>query len=209
MLKYEKIVVGEMAINCYLVWSENKETVVVDPGDEGVEVAQRINDLGLTPTAIWLTHGHFDHLMGIADLKLIYNIPVFMDKKDNFLLMRAGKTAGYFLNGGDKPPMGMIEEIVTSEPENLCLGEEKVRVIPLPGHTPGGIGYFLPKTGWLFAGDTIFEDGGVGRSDLGYADKKQLEQSIGKILKLGDEVLVLPGHGETFYLGDWRKFRQI
>jgi hydroxyacylglutathione hydrolase len=96
MTNYRKIVVGELQTNCYLFWNTKKEAVIIDPGDEGTEIAQEINTLGLTPKIICLTHGHFDHLMGVAELQLIYKIPLFASNLDQFLTDRAAKTAEYY-----------------------------------------------------------------------------------------------------------------
>ena len=66
---------GEMGTNCYLVWAEDKTAIIIDPGDEGVEIAQIVDQMGLKPMAILLTHGHFDHILGVLDLQLITKLP--------------------------------------------------------------------------------------------------------------------------------------
>src|SRR3990167_8266378 len=96
--KYKGLTVGEMAANCYLLWvTDSRRAVVIDPGDEGWEIAEEIQRLGLMPEAILATHGHFDHVMAAVDLKLIFSIPFFCSSRDKFLLQRQERTAEFFL----------------------------------------------------------------------------------------------------------------
>lgn len=196
MLYFRKLVVGEMMTNCYLLWSENKSCVVIDPGDEGTEIAQVINELQLKPMMILLTHGHFDHILGVIDLQLIYNIPIAMGKEDVFLVDRAGETAGYFLKRNVKIPK--IKSISENLPEikTIKLEDEIIKVIKSPGHTPGGVSFYAPKSKLLFTGDTVFANGLRGETDHEYSSKKLLFRSICNLLKLPDETVMLPGHGE-------------
>ncbi len=199
MLKYETLVVGEMATNCYLVWSEDKSAVVIDPGDEGTEIAQRINELGLKPMAILLTHGHFDHVLGVIDLKLIYQIPVAMGKDDIFLVERAEKSAEYFLKKKMNKIKVKISQISTKEIKELRLGSEVIEVVKTPGHTPGGVCFYCPEEGWLFDGDMLFAEG-QGETTHEYSSKSEMTKSIQKILNFPNGTLILPGHGESFII---------
>ena len=192
MLKYETLVVGEMGTNCYLVWNIDKTTVIIDPGDEGTEIAQRVNELGLKPMAILLTHGHFDHVLGALDLKLIFNIPVMMDQKDNFLMIRSEKTAGYFLKRKTGKP--------TVETEAIKLNFKDIKVIKTPGHTPGSVCFYCPKEGWLFDGDILFADNFLGETNHQYSVKNDFNESVKMILNLPKGTLVLPGHGDSFII---------
>jgi len=199
MLNYCKLIVGELGTNCYLVYSPDKTAVIIDPGDEGVEIAQVINEMGLKPMMILLTHGHFDHILGVMDLQLIYKIPVAMGKEDIFLVNRSQETAQYFLKKKIVAPK--IKTILTGfkNIKNIMLGDEKILVIKTPGHTPGGVSFYAKKSGLLFCGDTIFADG-VGDTSHQYSSKIDLEKSINKLLKLDGQVMVMPGHGEKISL---------
>lgn len=91
MLKYEKLVVGEMRTNCYWLWKEEtKEVIIIDPGDEGVEIAQLINERQLKPKMIVATHSHRDHTGGINELKLIFEIPAYIENMETNLLIDWG-----------------------------------------------------------------------------------------------------------------------
>lgn len=199
MLNYTRIIVGEMGTNCYLVWSSDKTAVIIDPGDEGVEIAQAINEMGLKPTTILLTHGHFDHILGVLDLQLIFKIPVAMGKEDIFLVNRAKETAKYFLKKEIKMPKIISTNSQIKDIKNIKLGNETIEVIKTPGHTPGSVCFYAKKSGLLFAGDTIFASG-VGDTRYEYSSKKDLDTSLDKIMALPDKVTVLPGHGQEINL---------
>jgi hydroxyacylglutathione hydrolase len=201
MLKYEKLVVGELSTNCYLVWSEEKSAVIIDPGDEGVEIAQRINELGLRPMAILLTHGHFDHILGAIELKLIFKIRIALSQEDAFLVERAAETAAYFLKREIKPIKIRQSTNFTQQIETIRLGGETIKVIKTPGHTPGGVCFYYKKEGWLFTGDTLFAEGLQGETTHTYSSSEQLLKSVKALLKLPKETLVLPGHGEETTIG--------
>ena len=197
MLQYQKLVVGQLATNCYLLWEEkSKETTIIDPADDGVAISEEIEKLELKPVAIWATHGHFDHLLGALDLKLIYNIPFYCSSKDQFLLERQKETAKFFLGRAIEIPNFKKIDINLDKVDELGLGEEKIEVIKTPGHTPGSISFYYRKGGLLFSGDTLFVDG-VGRTDLSYSSRSDLNKSVERLryyLNLG--TTLLPGHGE-------------
>lgn len=196
MLNYMRIIVGEMGTNCYLLYSQDKTAVIIDPGDEGVEIAQTINELGLKPIAILLTHGHFDHILGVLDLQLIFKIPVAMGTEDIFLINRAGETAKYYLKKNIKTPKILS---VISKFKEIKLGKETIKIIRTPGHTPGGVSFYAKESGLIFTGDTIFASS-IGDTTHQYSSKSDLNKSIEKILALPDGVKVLSGHGEEINL---------
>lgn len=168
---------GEMATNCYLIWNEeNKKVIVIDPADDGVFISEEIETRGLVLERIWLTHGHSDHHQGALDLSLIYKIPVEMDKKDRFLIRN--------------------KLLKTVE-----FGEGGFEMIKTPGHTPGSVCFYSPKDGLLFSGDTwLAED--YANFEKSYGSKEEGETSLAKLKQLPRETLVLPGHGESFWLGE-------
>ena len=95
---YKKLKLGEVSTNCYLVWEEkNKDCLIIDAADNGVFISEEIEKLRLKPIMIMATHGHFDHVMGVLALKLIYKIPFACSSKDEFLLNRQQETAEFFL----------------------------------------------------------------------------------------------------------------
>ena len=198
MLNYRKLVVGELGTNCYLVWAPDKTAVIIDPGDEGVEIAQIVAEMGLKPMMILLTHGHFDHILGILDLQLIFKIPVAMGKEDAFLVDRAQETAEYYLKRKIKAPKIKSLNSGVKNIKNIKLGDETIKIIKTPGHTPGGACFYAQKSRLIFTGDTIFANG-IGDTSHQYSSTKDLQKSIDKILKIKGG-LILPGHGDEISL---------
>lgn len=169
----EKLVVGQMATNCYLI-----EDMIIDPGDDAEYIMSRLTK---KPKMIVATHGHFDHIMASYALQLAYNIPFYIHEEDTFLLSRMRSSARHFLGIMDVDPPPKPTKI-----SNLPF-------IHTPGHTPGSICLSIGNV--LFVGDTIFADGSIGRTDFSYSSKKDLDNSIKKILSHPSGTRLLPGHG--------------
>jgi len=196
MIRYEKIVIGQLDTNCYLVWEEEtKECLVIDPADDGVSISEEINSKNLKVKYIFLTHGHFDHCLGALDLKLIYNIDFGCSSKDAFLLDRQDETAKHFLKRKIQVPNFVKIDIDLDKIKNFKLGEEEFEVIKTPGHTPGSVCFYFNKQNLLFSGDTLFA-GLRGRTDFKYGSTKNIFASLKKLMKLNLNTLVLPGHGD-------------
>jgi glyoxylase-like metal-dependent hydrolase (beta-lactamase superfamily II) len=194
MLTYKTLVVGELQTNCYLIWNKSKDCLIIDPGDEGVEIGEEIRSLGLKPLGVVATHGHFDHVMGVLDLKLIYKIPFSCSERDKFLLDRCQETASYYLKREVKVPKITIDNNLALR-KQIKIGGEELEIIQTPGHTPGGVCFYSQKNKILFSGDTVFA-GSVGRTDYSYGSKEELGRSLKSIYKLEMETLILPGHGK-------------
>lgn len=197
MLKYEKLVLGELETNCYIVWDEEtKEGVIIDPADAATEISDEVQRLQLKLLMILATHGHFDHLLAAMDLKLMYNIPIGVSKLDMFLLKRQKETAEHFLKHRVDTLDIAKTDVDLSNAKNILLGEEKLRVLKTPGHTPGGVCFYDTSGKLLFSGDTLFGEGGIGSTDHKYSSMSDLRKSLRELVKLPGEVTVLPGHGE-------------
>lgn len=196
MFKYEVLVLGELQTNSYLLWEEkNKETVIIDAADDGVTISEEIEKRGLKPKFILATHGHFDHNLGVLDLKLIYNIPYCVSKKDLFLLKRQRETASYFLKKEIKVPNLTKIDIDLDQINEIKLGEKLIKIFKSPGHTPGSLAFLADNL--LFSGDTIFAHGMVGKTIFEYSSADDLKRSINSILNLPKDTVILSGHGET------------
>lgn len=197
MLKYEKLVLGELETNCYIVWDEEtKEGVIIDPADAASEISDEVQRLNLKLLIILATHGHFDHLLAAMDLKLMYNIPIGVSKLDMFLLKRQKETAEHFLKHRVNTLDIAETDVDLDNAKNILLGEEKLRVLKTPGHTPGGVCFYDTSGKLLFSGDTLFAEGGIGSTDHNYSSMPDLRKSLRELIKLPGEVTVLSGHGE-------------
>lgn len=186
--------VGELQTNCYLVWNKHSSNcLIIDPGDDADFITIEILERKLKPKAILLTHGHFDHCLACLELKLNFNIPIYLNPKDTFLYQNAAKSAGHWtaVKALKQPPTSPF-------PKEIELGNETITVLSTPGHTPGSI--CLYSAPHLFVGDTIFEEG-VGRTDFPYASSKDLKKSIAQIMSYPEETFIYSGHENSpFFL---------
>lgn len=188
--------------NTYVVWDDTKECVVIDAGNcnpkEDAALKNFIDEHGLKPVAAINTHGHFDHTMGVEFLRREYGIPFYLSSKDRFLLEAAQVSGSIFgVKVTAMPEIdGDLEEL-----KEFRFGDTVLEVIPTPGHTPGHVALYEPRTKNLFTGDTLFRES-IGRTDLPGGDYSWIMRSIlERILPLGDETTVWPGHGEKTTLG--------
>jgi glyoxylase-like metal-dependent hydrolase (beta-lactamase superfamily II) len=190
-MKYEIVVVGALETNCYLVYDEEtRDCAVIDPGADHEKIVATIADLELKPVVVLDTHGHVDHVGANADIVEKYGVPLAMHAADTDLLQVSDFIELSLLLGArNSPPPDRL----LAEGDEIAVGRTSLRVIHIPGHTPGSIGFV--RGGVLFSGDTLF-CGGVGRTDLPGGSWKDLERSIReRILTLPEETVVLPGHG--------------
>jgi glyoxylase-like metal-dependent hydrolase (beta-lactamase superfamily II) len=192
---------GELQTNCYLLENDGKG-ILIDPADDGSFLLEEIQRKNLTLEGIYLTHGHFDHCMAAGEIQMAYgDIPLYIHKKDQFLIDRLEDTAKHFL--GYTPIMVPPNKIEFVESNELKIINLKLKIISSPGHTPGGLCYYFPDEAAIFTGDTLFADA-VGRTDLSYSSKADLWVSLKTILALPEETTVYPGHGESTYIGEMK-----
>lgn len=195
------LIVGLMQENCYLVYdSKSRETVIIDPGDDADYIERIISDNKLVPKSIIATHGHFDHIMAVLELKLAYNIPFYIHKNDEFLVKNMQSSAKHFLGIVADPPPN-IDYFLDSK-SKIKFGDISLEIIETPGHTPGSCCLYFKKENILFTGDLLFEDGSVGRTDFSYSSREKLYKSLQKIQKLPAKTQILPGHGGSFLMGE-------
>lgn len=197
-MKVEKFSVGILGTNCYLaIHEETKETVVIDPGGCPKKLLSHIKEEGLKPEAILLTHGHFDHIMGIDGFLEEFPMPVYVHEADkdamnDARLNQSGTyTAGYTFSDAE----------YVKDKEKLTLAGIGFEVIHTPGHTMGCCCYYVPSEDVLFSGDTLFQNS-VGRTDFENSSTSALIRSVReKLFLLPDETLVYPGHSAETTIG--------
>ncbi|GBQ66015.1 metallo-beta-lactamase [Ameyamaea chiangmaiensis NBRC 103196] len=207
-LEIDVIPVTALSQNCSLYWdAATRVAAVVDPGGDVDRILARLADGALRLEAILLTHGHLDHVGGAAELarRAGGDTPVSIigpHAADAFLLEQVTENAARFgLSGMENV---RADRFVTAG-ERLHYAGRTLEVRHVPGHTPGHVVFFDADRRFLFAGDTLFR-GAVGRTDFAYGDERQLLNAIrDEILPLGDDVIVLPGHGGMTRIGDERR----
>ena len=207
MLKIRKLTVGQLQTNCYLVMTGN-EALIIDPGDDADYILRIIADEGIAPTKVIATHGHYDHILAVTELKLAYQIPFLMHKEDEFLLKRMSASAAHFGKIVSDPPPKIDKYLKEGESLKIARlhapgvqatggqGNYKLKIVHTSGHTPGSISLYSKVAKAVFVGDLIFAGGGMGRTDFAYSNRKDLLNSVGKLLKLPEDTVVYSGHGE-------------
>ena len=185
------IPVGIYNANCYLLIDQN-QCAIIDPGGNPEYIINIIEDNNLRPQFILLTHGHVDHVGGVEAIKDKYNIPFYINKKDEDLIKEAGYIYGNFgkYKNADKH---LVEDNV------FQLGNLKIKAIETPGHSPGGMSFLVNNV--IFTGDTLFRES-IGRSDFIGGNHNTLINSIeSKLIVLDPDIYVLPGHGPQSTIG--------
>ncbi len=202
----KRLVVGPIGTNCYLFGSSNtKEIVIIDPGGDANRITEEIEKLNAKPTAVLLTHGHFDHTLKIGKLKRIYDIPLKYNKQEFDSGVFNNREADQWLKEGNV----------------ISIGEIELKVLETPGHSPGSLCYFTIMNfelnnnkfeGVIFTGDLLFK-GSIGRTDIGGGNSETLFASIrNKIMNnpnLSDDFLVLPGHMQETTIGQERNYNMF
>ncbi len=187
---------GRIGTNCYVVRADDSaaEAVVIDPGAEAARVLDELGALGARCTAILVTHGHWDHLGGVADLAEATGAPVHMAEEERILLED--------LNSFTPPGVELrpyTPEVLLQGDETLELAGISFQTLRVPGHSPAHLAYYAE--GALFSGDLVFA-GSVGRTDLPGADWDTLVESIRMLAdRFPPETIVYSGHGAETTLG--------
>ena len=189
------IVVGPVQTNCYfLKHKETGELVIVDPGAEADRIIYAIQQLQGTPVAVLLTHGHYDHMCAVHELKEHYHIPVYAAKAEEHLLMDSVENLSGSWQG---MPYTVKADYSLEDREIVELAGFSIQMLLTPGHTAGSCCYWLEEEGICLSGDTLFY-GSCGRTDLPTGSMNTMQKSLGKLLRiLPDETEIYPGHGEA------------
>jgi glyoxylase-like metal-dependent hydrolase (beta-lactamase superfamily II) len=187
---------GPLQTNCYLVRADGAAAagVVVDPGGEAAELQVQLGRLGTTCAAILITHGHFDHVGGVADLAEATGAPVYMPEGERDRLERYSEFAPVGMPGRPHTPDHLLEGGETIDVAGLSFD-----CVAIPGHSPAHIAFQVE--GHLFSGDLLFA-GSVGRVDLPGGDWDTLLDSVRALAhRYPPETIVYPGHGPQTTLG--------
>jgi glyoxylase-like metal-dependent hydrolase (beta-lactamase superfamily II) len=194
---------GQFVENCYLVLDERTgECAVVDPGEEADLILDRLAATGAKAVAIWLTHAHVDHVLGVPRVATATGAPVFLHPADRPLYDAVPEQAAWF--GLAAPPLPPPDRSFTHG-EMVRVGGLEFAVRHTPGHSPGSVCLVGPAEGVVFGGDVLFA-GSIGRTDLPGGDFESLIASIEReLLSLPDPTIVYTGHGPETTVGRERR----
>ena len=202
----KKFLFNPFPVNTYVLSNEqSKEAAVVDPGcyncDELQTLVDYLESNGLKLKYILLTHLHLDHCFGITLLKKVYPDAVFCaNDRDDFLLKGAAQQAAAY--GLQMPAETIDIETNLDQGDELKLGEEKIDVIAVPGHSPGSLCYYMPDSNNIIVGDVLFKQS-IGRTDLPKGNHRDLLSNIeSKLFTLPARTVVYCGHGPETTIGD-------
>lgn len=197
MVQVHTLVVGRLQTNCYILASKG-EALVVDPGDEAQRILRYLNDLKAKLKTIVATHTHFDHVLGVTELKTQTGAP-FLIHKDDLEILEAMQERVRMFFGLKVPPPPKVDGFL-KDGESLKVGDETLKVLHTPGHSPGSVS--LVGNGYVFTGDALFNQS-IGRTDLPGGNPETLINSIkARLLTLDDGTMVYPGHGPETSIGD-------
>ena len=199
----QKCILGSVYTNCYFI--KNKETnelVIVDPADAPEKIFQKVIQMEGTPVGILLTHGHYDHILAVRDVKEKYQIPVYACRDEQEMLYEpsVNMTAHVGRSLSIKP------DVLLADLDVFELAGLSFQMIHTPGHTKGSCCYYLKDEGILLSGDTLF-CGSVGRTDFPGGSTAQIVRSLHKLLEsLPEDTQVYPGHDRSTTIGYEKRY---
>ncbi|MDY4835000.1 MBL fold metallo-hydrolase [Frisingicoccus sp.] len=197
-LAIRMMVLGPVQTNCFFLINEDtKEVLVIDPADHAQKIIEWMKSENLKPVAILLTHGHFDHIMGVEGIRKEYGIPVYASRDEVDVLAKPQLNVSTMMGAY----LSMKADELFADGDVLELAGMKLKVISTPGHTIGSVCFYIEEEKVLISGDTLFE-ASVGRTDFPTGSSRQLIESIKtRLFILPDDTSVFPGHGGTTSIG--------
>ncbi len=203
-MKVSRFTFNMFGVNTYILWDDiSKEALIVDPGmineKEQNEIKAFLDANGLSLRHLINTHMHIDHAFGISYMKENYNLKLECNLEDQFLAQRLNEQANMF---GLPISMEVLQiDVDLKDGEKIQLGDEYLKILHMPGHSPGGIILYAPQSNFIISGDVLFNTS-IGRTDLPGGNYTQLIDAISnKLMTLPDDVVVYPGHGPETSIG--------
>lgn len=201
-----RLTVGPISTNCYIIVEESKKrALIVDPGGDADRIMNKIKELQVSVEAILLTHGHFDHMLAADTLREKYQVKVYLGQDDSELIKNPMEN----VSGMFGKPMSTHADVLLRDGQVLELAGFEIKVLATPGHTKGGVCYYIEKETVAFSGDTIFQ-ASVGRSDFPTGSGASLSKSIReKIFTLPEDTQLFPGHGDSTVVSYEKKYNMF
>ena len=196
--RYDTLTVGPLDTNCYLLYDEEGQALIVDPGDEADRILAAIAQRGLQVAGVLLTHVHFDHMMAAGAVARATGAPVIVPAADAPALSDPRRS---LIGMAQRRALSLHADRLVTEGDTVAAGAMTFTAMHTPGHTPGSTCYVTE--GLLIAGDTLFE-GSVGRTDFPGGNGVELRRSLARLAGLEGDYTVLPGHGPSTTLDNER-----
>ena len=212
-IKIGGMVIGPVQTNCYFIYREgSSDCIVFDAPDKGKEIVRRIDGAGLHIRALFLTHGHFDHMMGAQDLRLAAGslaesrgeepVKIYAPSSEKEML----SDSSFNMTADMGQPMTLKPNVWLEDGQEIEIAGIKIKVLFTPGHTPGSCAFYIEEAGFLISGDTLFQES-VGRTDFRGGSASVMNRSITeKLFTLPEETEVYPGHGPSTTIGHEKKY---
>ena len=184
-------VLGRVSTNCYFISNDQtKEAIIVDPADNAPLIQEKCEEMQISPVAILLTHGHFDHIMAALDVKKAFQIPIYAGADEKAILSDPSVNCSKMIGKG----IEFTADQWLKDGDILNLAGFSMEVIATPGHTAGSVCYYFAQESILISGDTLFKEG-LGRTDLPTGDQSTIIKSIKRrLFSLPENTVVYPGH---------------
>ena len=204
MIKVEHNIIGMCATNTYYVYDDTtKKALIIDPAGDHMRIFDRVKKLMIKPEGILLTHGHFDHILALDEVRKQYEIKAYIGLTEKEVLHDPSQnlTADFCGQGITKDA-----DVYLTDGEVFEVAGFRIKAIEVPGHTIGGMCYYFMDYGILFSGDTLFCES-VGRSDFKGGSASALIKGIReKLFVLPDETIVYPGHSESTTIANEKEY---
>lgn len=200
-MKLHSMMLGPLAVNCYIIETENKNAVAIDIGGNYSKLKAFLTEKELTLKKILLTHGHFDHIGGVADAVADTGAEVYIHTKDAEMLTSDSASLAQFVSRDPFKPVNNFTTI--EEGDEITLDELTFRVMNTPGHTKGSVCYHCGEN--LFTGDTLFASS-MGRTDFPGGSAQEMKNSLSRLSQINENLNVYPGHNESSTLDFEKKY---
>ncbi len=189
-MKIETLVLGLYETNCYIVYNEDKEAFIIDPATNADKIKESLDSHNLDLKFMVLTHAHGDHIGALAELMEAYPVPVYLHQNELTTLYDQRMSLSSLMN--TNIPEKSSQLVPVEDGQEITFGQETIRFIHCPGHTPGGMSIYIKP--YLFTGDTLFY-GSIGRTDFPGGNYPEIIASCHKLISYPADTIILPGHG--------------
>lgn len=202
-LDLQKCILGMVYTNCYFL--KNKETgelLLIDPAASPEKISEKIEEMQAKPAGILLTHGHYDHILAVEDIRKKYGIKVYACSEEQKMLLDPSINMSGFFGGG----CSVRPDVLLKDLDVFMAAGFSIQMIHTPGHTVGSCCYYIEEEGVLFSGDTLFY-GSVGRTDFPGGSTAEIVRSLHKLVdSLPEETEVYPGHDASTTIGYEKRY---